>query len=239
MADFATIIQIWLAALFTIWIYSIAFRDNVFFKFAEHTFVGAAAGHSLVMGVDNILRIGWGNFIGGNYIYIIVFVLGVLLFTRYHSNYYWVSRFPLAVLVGIGVGLMMRTTVTSEFIAQIQSTAGMKLLGVDTWTAFSNLVFIIITLSVVYYFIFTFPKVHGGKLGIISTIAKYGMMAAFGYSFANTVLSRFNMIFGRFDFIMNTWLPLPYAMIALPVALILVIYVMIPAERRPWPKTQK
>jgi len=239
MADFATVVQIWFAALFTIWIYSIAFRDNLFFKFAEHTFVGAAAGHSLVYGVDNVLRYGWAPFIAGNYLYIIVFILGLLLYTRYHGDYFWVSRFPLAVIVGIGIGLAMRTTVTAEFIAQIQSTAGTKLLGVDAWTAFSNLVFIIITLSVVYYFIFTFPKMHAGGLGIISTIAKYGMMAAFGYSFANTVLSRYNMIFGRFDFIMSTWLPLPYAMIALPVALILLIYSMIPAEKRPWPKTQK
>jgi hypothetical protein len=239
MADFAMVVQIWFAALLTIWIYSIVFRDNLFFKFAEHTFVGAAAGHGIVMGVDNVRRYGLAPLTAGNYLYIIVFILGLLLYTRYHGNYFWVSRFPLAVLVGIGIGLMMRTTVTSEFIAQIQSTAGMKVLGTDAWTAFSNLVFIIITLSVVYYFIFTFPKMHGGGLGIISTIAKYGMMAAFGYSFANTVLSRFNMIFGRFDFIMNTWLPLPYAMIALPVSLILLIYVMIPAERRPWPKTQK
>jgi len=239
MTDFASIVQIWFAALFTIWIYSIAFRDNVFFKFAEHTFVGAAAGHSIVYGVDNVLRYGWAPFIGGNYLYIIVFVLGLLLYTRYHGDYFWISRFPLAILVGIGIGLTMRTTVTAEFIAQIQSTAGIKLLGVDPWTAISNLIFIIITLAVVYYFIFTFPKMHGGNLGIISTIAKYGMMAAFGYSFANTVLSRFNMIFGRFNFIMNTWLPLPYAMIALPVVLILLIYAMIPADRRPWPKTQK
>jgi len=237
MTDFASIVQIWFAALFTIWIYSIAFRDNVFFKFAEHTFVGAAAGHSIVYGVDNVLRYGWAPFIGGNYLYIIVFVLGLLLYTRYHGDYFWISRFPLAILVGIGIGLTMRTTVTAEFIAQIQSTAGIKLLGVDPWTAISNLIFIIITLAVVYYFIFTFPKMHGGNLGIISTIAKYGMMAAFGYSFANTVLSRYNMIFGRFDFIMNTWLPLPYAMIALPVVLILLIYSMIPAEKRPWPKT--
>jgi hypothetical protein len=238
MADFATIIQIWFAALFTIWVYSIAFRDNVFFKFAEHTFVGAAAGHSLVMGVNNVQRSGWAPLMAGNYLYIIVFVLGILLYTRYHNEYFWMSRFPLSVLVGIGIGITMRTTVTAEFIAQIQSTAGMKVLGTDAWTAISNLIFIIITLAVVYYFVFTFPKMHGGGLGIISIIAKYGMMAAFGYSFANTVLSRFNMIFGRLDFIMSSWLPLPYAMIALPVALILLIYAMIPAARRPWPKTQ-
>ena len=52
--DFASIVGIWTAALFTVWIYSIAFRDNLFFKFAEYTFVGAAAGHSLVYAVDNI-----------------------------------------------------------------------------------------------------------------------------------------------------------------------------------------
>jgi hypothetical protein len=144
----------------------------------------------------------------------------------------------MAVLVGIGIGITLRTTVTAEFIAQIISTAQMKVLGLDAWTAFSNLLFIIITLATVYFFVFTFPKVHGGSLSIISKIARYGMMAAFGYSFANTVLSRFNMIYGRIDFVMNSWLVLPYAMLALPIILILVIYTMIPAEKRPWPKTK-
>lgn len=236
--DLASVVQIWLAALFTIWIYSIAFRDNPFFKFAEHTFVGAAAGHSLVYGVDNILRYGWNPLTAGNMMYAVAFILGIILFMRYHKTYFWVSRIPMAVLVGIGIGLTLRTTVTSEFIAQIISTAQMKVLGLDAWTAFSNLLFIIITLATVYFFVFTFPKVHGGSLGIISKIARYGMMAAFGYSFANTVLSRFNMIYGRIDFLMNTWLVLPYAMLVLPIVLILLIYAMIPAEKRPWPKTK-
>jgi hypothetical protein len=236
--DIASVVQIWLAALFTIWIYSIAFRDNPFFKFAEHTFVGAAAGHSLVYGVDNILRYGWNPLTAGNMMYAVAFILGIILFMRYHKTYFWVSRIPMAVLVGIGIGLTLRTTVTSEFIAQIISTAQMKVLGLDAWSAFSNLLFIIITLATVYFFVFTFPKVHGGNLSIISKIARYGMMAAFGYSFANTVLSRFNMIYGRIDFLMNTWLVLPYAMLVLPIVLILLIYAMIPAEKRPWPKTK-
>jgi hypothetical protein len=236
--EIASVIQIWLAALFTIWIYSIAFRDNPFFKFAEHTFVGAAAGHSLVYGVDNILRYGWNPLTAGNMMYAVAFILGIILFMRYHKTYFWLSRIPMAVLVGIGIGLTLRTTVTSEFIAQIISTAQMKVLGLDAWTAFSNLLFIIITLATVYFFVFTFPKVHGGGLSLISKIARYGMMAAFGYSFANTVLSRFNMIYGRIDFLMNTWLVLPYAMLALPIVLVLVIYAMIPAEKRPWPKAK-
>jgi hypothetical protein len=238
-ADLGSVIQIWLAALFTIWVYSIAFRDNVFFKFAEHTFVGAAAGHSIVYGVDNVRRYGLDPMMKGAWLYIVVFILGVILYTRYHKKYFWLSRFPLAIMVGIGIGLSMRATVTAEFIQQIQATAALKVVGVDAWTAFSNLLFIIITLTVVYFFIFTFPSMHKGNLGIISKIARFGMMAAFGYSFANTVLTRFQMIFGRLDFLMSSWLPLPGAMVALPIVLILLAYAMIPAEKRPWPKPVK
>ena len=234
--EFNTVIQIWAAALFTIWVYSIAFRDNPFFKFAEHTFVGAAAGHEIVYGVDNVIRYGWTPLTKGAFLYAVVFLLGILLYTRYQAKYYWMSRYPIAIMVGIGIGLSMRAAITAEFIAQISSTAKIKVLGVDAWTGFSNLLFIALVLTVVYFFIFTFPNMHGGKLGIISKFARYGMMAAFGYSFANTILSRFNMIFGRLDFIMNQWLPLPGAMITFPVVLILLVYAMIPSEKRPWPK---
>lgn len=234
--DTAAVVQIWLAALFTVWIYSIAFRDNVFFKFAEHTFVGAAAGHSIVYGVDNVIRYGWTPFTRGALLYGVVFLLGFALYTRYHTRYFWLSRYPLAIMVGTGIGLSMRATITAEFIAQIKSTAELKVLGADAWTGFSNLIFIVLVLTVVYYFVFTFPGMHGGGLGIISKVARYGMMAAFGYSFANTVLSRYNMIFGRIDFLMSEWLPLPGAMIMLPVVLVLLAYAMIPAEKRPWPK---
>jgi hypothetical protein len=235
--EFSQIVQIWMAALFTIWIYSIAFRDNDFFKFAEYTFVGAAAGHSLVYGVDNIRKVGWNNIVAGSYLYILAFLLGVLLYTRYHPQYFWVSRYPLSIMMGLGIGLSMRSVVTAEFIAQIQATAAVKLVGVsDAYTLVSNLIFIILVVTTLYYFIFTFPRAHEGGLGVIPQIARYGMMAAFSYSFANTVLSRYNMIFGRLNFLYTEWIPLPGAIIALPIVLILLIYAMLPPERRPWPK---
>lgn len=237
--ELSMVIQIWMAALFTIIIYSIAFRDNLLFKFAEHTFVGAAAGHSLVYAVDNIQRYGWVHLMRGTYIYVVVFLLGIILFTRYHPEYYWMSRYPLAVIVGIGIGLSMRSGITSEFIAQIKATAAVQVLGIaDPVKALSNLLFIIICVSTVYYFLFTIPKAHEGGLGVIPQIARYGMMAAFAYSFANTVLSRYNMIFGRLDYVYSEWLPLPGAIIALPIVIIALIYAMLPPERRPWPKTE-
>jgi hypothetical protein len=131
----------------------------------------------------------------------------------------------------------MRAVVTAEFIAQIKSTAAIPLLGVaDPFTLISNLIFVILVVSTIYYFLFTFPKAHEGGLGVIPQIARYGMMAAFAYSFANTVLSRYNMIFGRLNFLYTEWIPLPGAIIALPIVLALLVYAMLPPERRPWPK---
>jgi len=225
------VIQIWLAALFTIWIYSIAFRDNDFFKFAEYTFVGAAAGHSLVYGVDNIRRYGLDNLLGGSYLYIIAFLLGIILYARYHPQYFWLSRYPLSVMVGIGIGLSMRAVVTAEFITQIKATASINLFAGDLYTLISNWIFIILVLTTIYFFIFTIPEAHEGGLGIIPQIARYGMMAAFSYSFANTVLSRYNMIFGRLDFLYNSWIPLPGAIIALPIVIALLVYAMIHTSR--------
>jgi len=141
--------------------------------------------------------------------------------------------------VGLGIGLSMRAVVTAEFITQIKSTAAIQLIGVgDPFKLVSNLIFIILVITTVYFFLFTFPKAHSGGLGVIPKIARYGMMAAFSYSFANTVLSRYNMIFGRLDFLYSNWLPLPGAIIALPIVLILLIYAMLPPEKRPWPKKE-
>ena len=220
------VIQIWLAALFTIWIYSVAFRDNDFFKFAEYTFVGAAAGHSMVYAVDNLKRYGWDNLMGGAYLYAVVFLLGLLLYTRYHPQYYWVSRYPLSIMVGLGIGLSMRSVVTAEFITQIKATAAIKLFGGSLYTTISNVIFLVLVVCTVYFFIFTIPGAHEGGLSVIPKIARYGMMAAFTYSFANTVLSRYNMIFGRLDFLYNQWLPLTGAIIALPIVLVLLVYAM-------------
>jgi len=236
--DTASVISMWIAALFTIWIYSIAFRDNVFFKFAEYTYVGAAAGHGIVYAFDNVQRYGWVPLSRGYYLYILVFVLGLMLFTRYHKRYYWLSRYPMAAVVGLGVGLSMRALISAQLVDQIAATAALKIVGVDTSTAFNNALFIIIVVVVTYYFIFSFPKLHAGKMGVIPKLARLAMMGSFGYAFGNSALTRYQMVFGRFDFLMNEWLPLQGAAVVFPIVLLLLVYALIPSEKRPWPKAK-
>ena len=115
--------SVWIAAFFTIAATSYAFRDNAVFKFAENTFIGVAAGHAIVMGVKNIRDYGWSHIMDGEIIYAVVFVLGILLYARFHKEYYWLYRYPIAFLVGNGVGISIRAAIHSDFIVQVRATA--------------------------------------------------------------------------------------------------------------------
>ncbi len=239
-ADFASIAGLWLGGLFTIIILSIIYRDNMLFKFAEHTFVGLAAGHAIVYSVDNVLRYGWAPFSKGAYISGVGLVLGAMLYFRFLKGLAWIGRIPLTLIVGVGVGVGMRTMVGASFIDQIVATAKLSLwIPGDSFGSFNNVLFLIIVVTSMYYFIFTMPRMHAGRGKIIDKIGTYAIMASFGYAFGETVLSRFQMLQGRFDFLADEWIVLPYAAVELPVILAAVVYAMIPADKRPFGKRKQ
>ena len=102
------LIGLTVAALFTMIVISSVFKDNRFFKFAEFLFAGATVGHFSVMAINNIRNVGWTSIINGQFEYIIAIILGILLITSYTNTYKWVSRYAMAVLVGLGTGLSVR-----------------------------------------------------------------------------------------------------------------------------------
>jgi hypothetical protein len=197
--------QIWIAAFFTIAATSYAFRDNIVFKFAENTFIGIAAGHSIVMGVKNIRDYGWSHIASGEMIYIIVFLLGIMLYARFHKEYYWLYRYPIAFLVGNGVGISIRAAIHSDFIVQIRSTAS-PLIASDALGTINALITFVGVITALSHFIFTRDELHVGTLGIIPKVGRWLMLLAFGASFGNTIMSRFGMYQGRIIFLLREWL---------------------------------
>lgn len=199
-------ISIWIAAFFTIAATSYAFRDNVVFKFAEYTFIGVAAGHQIVMGVKNIRDYGWTHLMSGEIIYILVFVLGLMLYARFHREYYWLYRYPIAFLVGNGVGISIRAAIHSDFIVQIQETASTSLIASDAFGTINALITFIGVITALSHFIFTQEKLHVGTIGWIPRVGRWMMLLAFGASFGNTIMSRFGMYQGRIIFLLRDWL---------------------------------
>ena len=48
-------ITVWVAAFLTLCVFSFLYRDNPFYRFAEHLFVGAAAGYLLAVQYQNVI----------------------------------------------------------------------------------------------------------------------------------------------------------------------------------------
>jgi len=197
--------QIWLAAFFTIAATSYAFRDNLVFKFAENTFIGIAAGHAIVMGVKNIRDYGWTHIMSGEMIYVVVFVLGIMMYARFSDEYYWLYRYPIAFLVGNGIGISIRAAIHSDFIVQVRATAS-PLIASDALGTVNALITFVGCITAMSHFIFTYEKMDEGVLGWFPRIGRSMMLLAFGASFGNTVMSRFGMYQGRIIFLLRDWL---------------------------------
>ena len=138
-------ITVWVGALLTLSIFSFLYKDNPFYKFAEHLFVGVSAAYWMAIGiwttlVPNLMCRLWPgliNTLAGNdclcppsaqvsgydrWIYVIPLVLGCLLLMRLSPKGGWIARWSLAFIVGITAGLNLVRFLQSDFIAQINAT---------------------------------------------------------------------------------------------------------------------
>lgn len=197
--------QIWIQAFLTIAATSFVFRDNIVFKFAQYTFIGVAAGHAIVMGVKNIINYGWVHLAGGAYIYVVVFILGILLYARFSKEYYWLYRYPIAFMVGNGVGISIRAAIHSDFIKNIAATAS-PLVATAPMDTINNIIIFVGCITAISHFIFTYEGMHKGALGYAPKVGRWMMLMAFGASFGNTVMTRFGMYQGRILFLLRDWL---------------------------------
>ncbi|MEM0352160.1 MAG: hypothetical protein QW459_04160 [Sulfolobales archaeon] len=195
----------WLCAAMVVWIYSFVYRDNVFYKVAEHMFVGTAAGYSIALALDSLNRVlispavrSPQTFLTTSWHYLIPAILGVLMFAKYSRKYYWLARYAVAINIAVGTGLALRTVPIANVVRQITATI-VPLWGSDPVKVFNNWVLVLITLGGLTYFLFTiFPRrVEGARASpqhlvyrALYYIGIYGMMVGFGALFANTIMTR-------------------------------------------------
>ena len=188
----------WIAAIATIGIMSFVFKDNPLYRLVENVYVGVSAGHALVLGWINIRDQGIAPLTSeGQWSVIIPLVLGLFLYTRYFKDIAWLSRFPLAILVGIGTGLAIRGTIGSQIGNQVKSTV----LPLDS---INNAIIVFGTLGVLAYFYFS--KEHKGVLKHVSTFGRCIMMVSFGAAFGSTVMGRMALLIDRLHFLYSNWL---------------------------------
>ena len=217
-------IGIWVAAFFTLFILSFLFRDNPFYKIAESVVVGVSAAYWMVVGfwttiVPNLLGKlspewikSWampGLDTNAEYIYLVPLIMGIMLIWRLAPKGGWISRWPLAFIIGTTAGMRLIGFLHADFLGQIRNTI-MSLAvyspetGLNFWDSIKNIIIVIGVLTTIVYFFFSIE--HEGLVGQTAKVGIWFLMITFGAAFGYTVMGRIALLAIRMEFLMNDWL---------------------------------
>lgn len=212
---------LWVAAILTLMIFSFLYRDNPFYKFAEHLFVGVSAAYWMVEAF-------WGTMIPNlfgklapksitfvlpaysdrspDFWYIIPLLFGLFLLMRLIPPVSHYARLAMALAIGFAAGTNLTRYLQSDFVNQIghtmrplANTAG----GFSFGEMVSSVVIVGGVLSGLVYFFFS--KEHTGVMGRVSRVGIYVLMVSFGAAFGYTVMARISLLTGRMEFL-GRWL---------------------------------
>jgi len=218
-------LSIWISAALTLFIFSFLYKDNPFYKFAEHLFVGVSAGYYIVLNFwtvivpnmwDPLLKSFSGQGVNagrpgliavelGDYRVFMVIpgILGLLLFTRFFGKIGWMSRWSLAVIIGVYAGIKTTGFAQGDFVAQVQGSLQPLWTG-DPGSSINAVIFTVGLITSLLFFFYS--REHTGALGTASKLGIYFLMVGFGAGYGYTVMSRVSLLIGRLQFLLQDWL---------------------------------
>jgi hypothetical protein len=168
--------------------YTVLIGDNPISKITENVYMGILGGYIFITNWDFIQKNAIGKMMGGEPLYIIAIILSLMLLGRLRAEYIWVSRYPVVLTVGVGLGLAMRATVLADFLGQIEAT-------LLPWSSLNNLVMVIGTIAAASYFLFTAR--FGGAYRYTNIVGRLFLLMAFGVAYGQTVSFRLELVIGR------------------------------------------
>jgi len=199
--NFSEIMAEWAFALFTIAILSYLWKLNYVYKIAETFSVGALLAHTFVnTWTGSIEGICLKPLMSGTVVRIVPLIFGLLIFTRLSRQYAWISRYPTALLAGVGMGVMFGATFDAQVLTQIAMTAS-SFVEKDAFSAVVILVGVFVTLT---YFIYT--QEHTGALGISARLGRIFAMFSFGMNYAAELIWYLTLVVGILIRLVDMWI---------------------------------
>ena len=217
-----------LGGIGTLAIFSFLIKENAYYRFFEHLFIGIAAGFGIIgalkdtmypmvlvplFGLD-ILQFPDGTtsapYQSMNLLYIPPMLFGLLYYFIYSRKYSWLAKLVIGFSLGVSGGMAFDGFFT-EMVPQI--TKSFKPLvvffaetgAIDWSTSIRNSIFVFTLLSVMYYFFFSFKVTSVGVLHKISYSGRWLMMICFGAFFGSTVMARMALLVERLQFLTGDW----------------------------------
>lgn len=199
-------IVIWIGAISTFAVYSILFAENKFYRFFEHLFLGCAAGLTVYIVWSQVLKPMWWESMTkeGQWYLAFAMVLGSMFYFTYSKKHVWISRIIFGLFMGFAAGGLFREF-AEIYMPQIVNSVK-PIHGLNFWNIINVLVFYLFLFCSMAYFFFSFEN----KTPIMQKTVICGrwfLMIGFGAIFGATVMGRMTLFIGRFNFLVNDFLP--------------------------------
>lgn len=202
----STDIWVWIAALLTLGIFSFLYKDNPFYRFCEHLFVGITNGYAITFYWHRILVPSLIKPVSqGEKLYLLIFAfIGALYFTRFIPRLSWLVRIPIAFVLGYGAGAAIPRTIEASIIEQTKATILQRSNFINIFDGISSVIIFFGVIATIIYFFFSTER--KGILKYISYSGIIFIMLGFGASFGYTVMARISLLIGRLTFLLRDWL---------------------------------
>jgi len=204
---FSTNPWVWVAAILTLCIFSFLYKENPFYRFAEHLFVGISAGYGVAVYWNNAIvpNLYVPLFQQHQWWFIIPGILGLMFFFRFNQKTGWLILIPMAFLMGTSSGMSLAPTFQTDILKQMQSAlADATNIKLGGWGLVWGLVTFFGVITTLSYFFFS--REQKGMLKISANIGIWFIMIGFGASFGNTVMGRISLLIGRVQFLLTDWI---------------------------------
>jgi hypothetical protein len=160
--------------------------ENKMYTIVEKTAVGFGLGHLIAVSANTLRTMAFSKMVSGDYTVLIPVLVGLMFAFRFSGKYQFVSQYPASVILGVGIGLGVRSCVQTEILKQIGATISLPLANVNT------IVVLVVMVSV--FSMFTFTEKAGKFLAPLRTPGRCFVMLAFGSQMANMLVDSLNQL---------------------------------------------
>lgn len=220
-----TLATVLVGGVATLAIFSFLIKENAFYRFFEHLFIGISAGLGVIVTLKNFL---WPKILvpmlgldviqfpdgtalqpynRGYLLYLLPMAFGLLYYFIYSRKYSWLAKLVIGVSLGASAGLAFQGFF-NQMLPQLGSSFKPLLVfsdqGFDGRQSIDNTIFVFTLLCVMYYFFFSFRR-GSQTMERVATSGRWLMMLCFGAYFGSTVMARMALLVERLQFLLMDW----------------------------------
>lgn len=223
-SDLWTSATILIGGIATLGIFSFLIKENPFYRFFEHLFIGIAAGFLPILTIRDFLwpkillpMLGYnistypdgtptGEYNSSYLLFLFPMAVGLLYYFIYSKKYGWLAKIAIGIALGVSAGLSFKgffAEMMPQFASSFKPLIVLEGGSFDVWSSVNNIIFVFTLLAVMYYFFFTFRRRTAAGHAFAGS-GRWLMMVCFGAFFGSTVMARLALLVERIEFVLIT-----------------------------------